>query len=134
MWLIVGLILFIAEYLVGSDFYLMIFGASATSIAALSAIGLSGPLWTQALLFCLLSLIGVFVLRRLIMKRATADLDNMVGETAVALEDLDGETVGKAEMRGTTWKALNIGPTIVKKGERCQVRDVEGITLLIQGE
>ena len=134
VWLIVGLTLFIGEFFADSDFYLMFFGASATVVAALTAIGLSGPLLTQVLLFFLLSLIGVFVSRRLVMRRATTDVDELVGKTAIALEDLTGDVVGKAEMRGTTWKAVNIGPTVVRKGERCQVREVKGITLLIQGE
>ena len=134
VWLIVGLTLFIGEFFADSDFYLMFFGASAMVVAALTAIGLSGPLFTQALLFCLLSLVGVFVLRRLVMTRATTDVDDLVGTTAIALEDLAGDVVGKAEMRGTTWKAANVGPSVVRKGQRCQVRGAEGITLLIRGE
>ena len=134
VWLLLGLLLFIAEYVVGSDFYLMFFGASSTVVAALTAVGLSGPLWTQVLLFCLLSFAGVFVLRRLFMTRTTTDLDGLVGQTAIALEDLAGDAVGKAEMRGTTWKAVNIGPTVVRKGQRCQVQEVKSITLLIRGE
>jgi membrane protein implicated in regulation of membrane protease activity len=134
VWLLLGLLLFIAEYVVGSDFYLMFFGASSTVVAALTAVGLSGPLWTQVLLFCLLSFAGVFVLRRLIMTRTTTDLDGLVGKTAIALEDLSEDAVGKVEMRGTTWKAINIGPTVVRKGQRCQVHEVKSITLLIRGE
>jgi membrane protein implicated in regulation of membrane protease activity len=134
VWLIVGLILFIAEYFIGSDFYLMFFGASSTVVAALTAVGLSGPLLTQVLLFCLLAFVGVFVLRRLIMRRATTDLDDLAGQTAIAVEDLVGDAVGKAEMRGTTWRAVNIGPTVVRKGQECQVIDVKGITLLVRVE
>ncbi len=134
VWLTLGLILFIAEFLIDSDFYLMFFGAGSTVVAALTAAGISGPLLTQALLFCLLSLVGVLVVRRLIMKRTTRDLDDMVGKTAIALEDLDGDVVGKAEMRGTTWRAINVGPTVLRKGQKCQVHDVKGITLLVRGE
>ena len=134
VWLILGLILFTAEYAAGTDFYLMFFGAGSIVVAALTAVGLSGPLWTQLLLFCLLSFAGVFVLRRFVMKRATTDLDRLVGKTAIALEDLAGDAVGKAEMRGTTWEAINIGPTVVRKGQECQVHDVKGITLLVRVE
>jgi membrane protein implicated in regulation of membrane protease activity len=58
----------------------------------------------------------------------------MVGETAIPLEALGAGEMGKAELRGTTWTAKNVGPEPLRKGQRGKVTRVEGLTLWITNE
>jgi membrane protein implicated in regulation of membrane protease activity len=59
-------------------------------------------------------------------------VDSLVGEQAMALEDIAAGSVGKAEMRGSTWTAQNVGAVTLTKGQRCTVESVEGLTIRIR--
>lgn len=138
LWLLFGIILFGLELLTPGAFFLMFFGAGAIVVGLLSAVGLAGPLWVQLLLFAGLSLASVISLRRLLLARLQITgpdkvVDRLVGETAVALEDLVVDGLGKAELRGSAWSARNVGDAAVSKGQRCTVVRVEGLTLWVRG-
>lgn len=138
LWLLFGIVLLGLELLTPGAFFLMFFGAGAIVVGLLSIAGLAGPLWMQVLLFAALSLISVFSLRRLLLARLrfTApekSVDKLVGETAVALEDLAVDGLGKAELRGSAWSARNVGDNAVARGQRCTVVRVEGLTLWVRG-
>lgn len=138
LWLLFGIVLLGLELLTPGAFFLMFFGAGAIIVGLLSAAGLAGPLWMQVLLFAALSLISVFSLRRLLLARLRFTgpekiVDKLVGETAVALEDLAVDGLGKAELRGSAWSARNVGDSAVPRGQRCTVVRVEGLTLWVRG-
>jgi membrane protein implicated in regulation of membrane protease activity len=61
-------------------------------------------------------------------------MDSMVGETAVLTEDLQPGHTGKAELRGSTWSARNVGPSSLSMGQRVTVKKVEGLTLWVRPE
>ncbi|TAK36672.1 MAG: NfeD family protein [Chloroflexota bacterium] len=139
VWLFTGLVLLALELLTPGALFLVFFGAGAIAVGLLSAIGLGGPLWLQILLFALLSLAALFTLRRLLLSKLHLRLpdrmiDRLVGETALALEDIAVDGVGKAELRGSTWNARNVGEAPVSRGQRCTVMRVEGLTLWIYEE
>ena len=50
------------------------------------------------------------------------------------LETLPLNAMGKAEMRGTSWTARNIGEKPLARGERCTVERIEGLTIFIRAE
>jgi membrane protein implicated in regulation of membrane protease activity len=58
----------------------------------------------------------------------------MVGERAVASEELAAGGLGKVELRGSPWQARNVGEAAVKAGQGCKVEKVDGITLLVRPE
>ena len=58
----------------------------------------------------------------------------MVGEVAIPLEALPAGATGRAELRGTTWTAKNVGSTGFHKGQRGKVTKVDGLTLWITTE
>jgi hypothetical protein len=62
------------------------------------------------------------------------DVDSLVGETAVPLEDIPAGAIGKAEMRGTSWTARNVGAGALARGQRCKVERVEGLMLCVRSE
>ena len=59
--------------------------------------------------------------------------NSMVGELGVAEDRLDPS--GYVQLRGELWKAEVVGGgTSVRRGERVRVREVKGLTLLVQRE
>jgi membrane protein implicated in regulation of membrane protease activity len=62
------------------------------------------------------------------------NVDSLIGETAVASDQIDVNGIGKAEMRGTSWSARNVGDQPLKRGERAKVERVEGLTLIVRPE
>jgi membrane protein implicated in regulation of membrane protease activity len=121
-----------------NSFYLMFFGAGALLVGLLDAVGLVEADWLQWLLFSVLSIGTLVLLRRPIMMRLAPTgidrVDNLVGETAFATEDIPSGGVGKAEMRGTVWSARNDGPTPLRKDTRCRVERVDGLMLWVRAE
>jgi membrane protein implicated in regulation of membrane protease activity len=67
-------------------------------------------------------------------RTAYAHVDSMIGEVAIPLEALDAGAIGRAELRGSTWTAKNVGPTAFRKGQRGKVTKVDGLTLWITAE
>ncbi len=138
LWTLFGLTLLLLEVQTFNTFYLMFFGAGALLVGLLDALGLVEADWLQWLLFSLLSIAALLVFRRPIMARlapaGTSRVENLVGETAIAAEDIPSGGVGKAEMRGTVWSARNEGPTPLRKDTRCRVQRVDGLMLCLRAE
>lgn len=136
-WLIVGLILMLAELLSPSGFFLFFFGVGSVATAMLAALGLVSSFVAQGLVFIVTSLFCVFVLRKPLTAKfhihnATGPVDSLVGETAKALEAIAPQAFGKVELRGTAWSALNTGSAIIPFDVRCRVEKVDGLTLHVK--
>ncbi len=137
-WLIVGLLLLGLELLTPGGFYLMFFGVSAIVVAVLAAIGLVQPLWAQLLLFSVLAVAGLALFRETLVEvlrrgMPTRDLDSLSGEIARALDDVAVEGNGQVELRGSPWKARNVGHEEIVRGQECRVVRVDGLTLWVRG-
>jgi membrane protein implicated in regulation of membrane protease activity len=48
------------------------------------------------------------------------------------MDDLQPAGIGKAEMRGSTWNARNVGETVLRRGQRATVEHVEGLVLYVR--
>jgi inner membrane protein len=138
LWTLFGLTLLLLEVQTFNSFYLMFFGAGALLVGLLDAIGLVEADWLQWLLFSVLSIVTLVLFRRPIMMRLASTgsdrVDNLIGETAIATEDIPSGGVGKVEMRGTVWSARNDGPTPLRKDTRCRVQRVDGLMLWLRAE
>jgi inner membrane protein len=136
-WLVLGLGLILLELLTPLSFYLMFFGVGALVLGALTSLHLPIPLWGEWLLFSGFSIAAVLLIRRPLLARFYGDgqrlaIDSMVGETALALEDLAIGATGRVELRGTTWNARNFGAYPVARGQRCTVEKIEGLLLWVR--
>ncbi len=58
--------------------------------------------------------------------------DKLEDEIAVATEQLAAGATGQAELRGSTWRARNIGEVDLEVGDRCRVERVDGLVLSIR--
>ncbi len=136
-WLAAGALLLILELVTPGALLLIFFGASAIIVGLLAAAGLAGPLWWQIVLFSALSLGGLLGLRPLVLTKfhltgSRRAVDSLVGESALAVEDMASESSGKVELRGSTWNARNVGDHPLSRGQRCIVVKVDGLTLWVR--
>ena len=135
IWTLIGFF-FLALEFVASTMHSAFFAAGAFLVAILVASHVGGPLWAQILTFTLFSLLTLLLIRPYVVHKlklsVTKVVDTMVGEQATAMEDMGIAGHGKAEMRGSTWNARNIGETALHRGQRCTVEHVEGLVLHIR--
>ncbi|MDX2150679.1 MAG: NfeD family protein [Bryobacteraceae bacterium] len=134
VWVLFGFALLLAELLTPGGFYLLFFGVGAMAVGV--------TLWflplgitLQVLLFGCLSLGTLAVFRRrLVAMRETnmPRVDHLADETAFALDDIPAGAYGKAELRGSSWNAWNVGDQPVQRQQRCRVEKVDGLTLWIR--
>ena len=139
LWVLVGLGMLALEMALPGGFFALFFGVGALLVGALVALDAAGPAWMQWLLFPVLSIGALVTLRRPLQARlnlggSRRPVDSLVGESAVALEDLAPGGLGKAELRGTSWSARNRGSVALSKGQRCIVERVDGLMLLVRPE
>ena len=133
-WLVLGLVLAVAEMAAAGGFYIIFFGIGALVVGLLAAFGLAGPPWMQILLFSAISVAGLALFRGRLLKTFQPDpqapqVDNLVGEVAIATADFAPGGVGKVEFRGSGWAARNEGDVPVLRGARCRVVRVDGLML-----
>ncbi len=136
-WVIFGLGLLVFEILTPGGFFTVFFGLAAFVVALLAGAGVLGSGSSQWLLFAVLGVLFISVLRPLVRKRFetnTPKVDQLVGQTAIALEALDATGRGKVELRGTSWSAVYSGAGSVSKGDRLRVTKVDGLSLLVEKE
>ena len=138
-WLVLGLVLVVAEMASAGGFYIVFFGIGALVVGALARFGLAGPLWMQLLLFSVISVASLVLFRGRLLRRVQHDpqapsVDQIVGEVAIAAEDLAPGSIGKVELRGSSWSARNGAAVPVSRGTRCRVVRVDGLMLHIEPE
>ncbi|MCC7201441.1 MAG: NfeD family protein [Nitrospirae bacterium] len=138
IWILLGLALLLGELLTPGGFYIIFFGIGAIVVGTLAGFGVAGPAWFQVILFCVASVVTLGLFRGRLLQltyvESRDDIDSLVGETAVMMEEVPVNNVGKAEMRGTSWSARNIGERTLSLGERCKVERVEGLTIFVRAE
>lgn len=136
-WLVIGLVLMVAELLLPTGFFLFFFGAGAVVTAFLALFGVLSSFGSQGLAFIAISLFCVFVLRKPLLtkfhfRNQRHSVDSLVGQTAKALETIAPRSFGKVELRGSSWSAFNTGSEIIAFDGRCRVEKVEGLTLHVK--
>ncbi|HEX2835358.1 MAG TPA: NfeD family protein [Thermoanaerobaculia bacterium] len=135
IWVLIGLLLLSIEF-VSSTMHLGLFAVGAFVVAILVAVGIEMPLWVQLVLFTVISIVSLLFIRPVLVKKLRLSekkqIDTLVGEQAMAMEDIAPATVGKAELRGTTWSARNIGEVVLVRGQRCVVAHVDGLTIHVR--
>jgi inner membrane protein len=140
LWVIVGFVLLLGETLTPSTFFLFFFGVSALIVGAARAFGLESDLWYQVFLFTLTAVVLLGLARRPLLKRlqmprpGAAGIDDMIGESAVAMETIAPGQVGRVELRGTIWSGRNGSALALAAGERCKVMEVVGLTVSVVPE
>lgn len=138
-WLVLGLLLVVAEMAASGGFYIIFFGIGAIVVGLLASFDLAGPIWMQLLLFSAISVGSLLLFRRRLLKWLQVDpqappVDMIVGEVGVAAEDLLPGKVGRVELRGAAWSGRNITNATLARGARCRVIRVDGLTVDVEPE
>ncbi len=136
-WLIIGLVLMLADLLLPTGFFLFFFGVGGVITALLAGLGVLTSFAPQGIAFIVISLLCVALLRKPLLtkfhfRNRTHAVDSLVGETAQALEAIAPQAIGKVEMRGSFWSALNTGSELIGLHARCRVEKVDGLTLHVR--
>lgn len=137
IWLLAGLFLMMAELLLPTGFFLFFFGVGSVATAILAAAGLLPSFVPQGLAFIAISLVCVALLRKPLLgkfhfRNRDEAVDSLVGETAKSLETIPPQAIGKVELRGSAWSALNTGTAPIPYDVRCRVEKIEGLTLHVR--
>jgi membrane protein implicated in regulation of membrane protease activity len=138
-WLVLGLVLAVAEMATAGGFYIIFFGVGALVVGVMAGFGAAGPVWMQVLLFTVVSVGSLVLFRGRLLKSFQPEpqapsVDALVGEIAIAAEDVAAGAVGRVELRGTAWSARNDAPASIVRGTRCRVVRVDGLTLHVVPE
>lgn len=135
IWVLAGFLLLAIEF-VSTTMHLGLFAVGAFVVAILVGFGVDMPLWGQLLTFAGVSIAAFVFIRPMLVRQlklnVTKNVDTLSGEQAIPLEDLAPGAQGRAELRGTTWSARNVGSEALTKGQRCVVDRVDGLMLLIR--
>ena len=138
LWEVLGLALAAIELATPGGFFVIFFGVSAIVVGALALAGLVTTAWIQWALFTVMALVALRLFRRPLLARLQMrekdDVDSFIGEVAVTAVDIPPGGHGRAELRGTTWSARNVGPTPLQAGQRSRVVAVRGLTIDILSE
>ncbi len=135
IWVLIGFALLAIEF-ASTTLHVAFFGLGGLFVALLVGLGWHGPLWAQILVFTTFSLVALLVIRPPLMRKLklneSKDVDTLIGENAIAMADIAVHGFGKAEMRGSSWNAQNVGTSPLTKGQRCTVESVEGLVIRIR--
>jgi membrane protein implicated in regulation of membrane protease activity len=135
IWVLIGFALLAIEF-ASTTLHVAFFGLGGFFVALLVGLGWHGPLWAQVLAFTTFSLVALLIIRPPLMRKLklneSKDVDTLIGENAIAMDDIAVQAFGKAEMRGSSWNAQNVGTGTLTKGQRCTVESVEGLVIRVR--
>ena len=136
MWMVAGFIMLATEMVV-PGFFLLFFGIGAVLMGFFQLLVPGVELWVELLIFLTMSSLWLALFRRKLVaymekKNPPKTVDSIQGEFALAIEDIEPGQINKAELRGASWNALNLGATVIVKGQRCRVELMDGLTLHVR--
>ncbi len=137
-WLALGAALLGAEIVVSTDFWLATVGAAALLMGLVLPLIEDDPrAWVQWVCFAALAVLITGLFRRRLHERLVGSAPGLtpelVGESGVALEAIAPGAQGSVELRGTTWKARNVGSETLAARATVRVTAVRGILLEVRG-
>jgi len=139
IWFLVGLALILVEFML-PGIILVFFGCGAWIVAVTTWLGLTDTLWSQLLLFAVVSILLLLCLRRWVRSRflgfmsseqdPSVDLDDFTGrEVKVVQAIAPGSREGRVEFKGAEWIA--VADHSLAKGKLARIIAVDGITLQV---
>ena len=140
MWMIVGLVLLACEIITPGTFFFIFLGISGLLTGLVFWIAPDMPEWAPWLLFSIFSAVSLAFFRKPLMEKFKLSgkcghkVDSLVGENALALEDMAPGAMGKVELRGASWTARNTGDQPIQRSERPKVERVDGLTLYVRNQ
>ncbi len=132
VWIILGIILVIAEMLTTSIF--LIFIALGCFAAALTDLWMPNSLAIEMGVCGLVSVLGAVFLRKPLQQKLLKDLSLKadVGKEIKVDNPIGAHQTTRVSYQGTTWEATNLDDSELKLGDRARIVGIDGNTLLIR--
>ncbi len=132
IWLVVGLVLLIAE-LLHLGFVLLFFGVSAVIVALVKLLGLNN-LPIELVIFAVVGLSGLGLFRNKLVHALQSKKGLHIDKDVVFVLNNDVPAKGRAgvEYQGTSWTAMNESDIELKKGQEAVIVRTEGVRLVIK--
>jgi membrane protein implicated in regulation of membrane protease activity len=135
IWLIVGVVLVVAEVLSG-EFVLLMLGGGALAAGGASLL-VGGPV-VGGVVFAAVSVLLLFAVRPALRRRLARGVDPAVmhhqallGATAIVLARVDGQG-GRVKIAGDVWSARSSdGQAVIEPGARVTVLAISGATAVV---
>lgn len=134
VWTVLVVVFLVAE---GATPGLVSIWFAAGALVALGSAFLSFPIWSQALIFVVVSVASLLLTRPLARKyvnRKTqpTNADKVIGATATVTERIDNiEATGAVLVGGRTWTARSSTGEIIEKGSLTKIKSIEGVKLIV---
>ena len=138
VWFLFGLALMIGE-IITPGFVLIFFGVGAWLISLLLWFGVAITFTTQLFFFLIASVSSLMFFRKygkkyshgkVLKPDAASSIDDIRGEKAVVLYDIQPIIGGKVEFHGTLWNAESDVP--ISKGASVEVLERNNLTLKVK--
>jgi membrane protein implicated in regulation of membrane protease activity len=135
VWLIVGIVLVVAEVLSGA-FVLVMLGAAALVAALVAALGLGLPI--SLICFAVVAGGGITLARPALVRKMHTEphktnVDALVGKRAVVVTEVDAAT-GQVKIDGALWSARAYDETeVLEVGRSVTIMSISGATALVWG-
>jgi membrane protein implicated in regulation of membrane protease activity len=138
-WVLLGLALAAIELATPGGFFFIFFAVGALLVGVIDWSGIVESDAVEWTLFTAVSLASLALFRRPLLRRMNRSgvndaVDSLVGELAVVAEAIPPGQYGRAQLRGSSWTARNVGASPVAAGERSRVVAVRGLELDIRSE
>ena len=132
IWLIVSLILLIAEMMTGTIF--LIFISMGSLVAALTAMLAPESLALQSIVCAVVSLLGFFALRKPLQRKLLRanNLQADIGKEILIDTHIEPHHRSRITYQGTTWEASNVGTDKIQNGDHVTIVGIDGNILLIR--
>lgn len=135
VWLIIGIVLVIAEVLSGA-FVLVMLGAAALVAAGLAALGLGLPV--SVIGFVVVAGGGITLARPALVRRMHTEhhktnVEALVGKRATVVATVDAQA-GQVTIEGALWSARAYDETeVLEAGRSVTIMSISGATALVWG-
>lgn len=133
-WLIVVAVMLVIEiFTMGLTTIWFSIGAVVAAIAS----GIGAPIWLQALLFSVVSVVIMLLVRPFAMKVINKDgiktnIEEIIGKRAEVIEEINNRREqGKVRFRGVEWMARSSDGTKLAVGEVVTVEAITGVKMLV---
>ena len=135
VWAVLIVVFLVAE---GATPGLVSIWFAAGALVALGSAFLSFPIWSQAIIFVVVSVASLLLTRPLAHKyvnRKTqpTNADKVIGATATVTERIDNiEAKGAVLVGGRSWTARSSTGDIIEKGSLTKIKSIEGVKLIVE--
>ncbi|MGH3587569.1 MAG: NfeD family protein [Pseudonocardia sp.] len=134
IWLILGVVLVVAEVVSGA-FVLLMLGGGALAAGGVSLF-VGGPL-VGGVVFAVVSVLLLFAVRPALRRRLAKGIDPAVmhhqallGSTGIVVNRVDAQG-GRVKIGGDVWSARFDGPDAIEPGARVTVVSISGATAVV---